>query len=30
LSDTRKYGQTLVSFLSPGGKADEECSDSSG
>lgn len=30
LTDTRKYGQTHVSFLSPGSKTDEQCSDSSG
>ena len=30
LTDTRKYGQTHVSFLSPGSKTDEKCSDSSG
>ncbi len=30
LTDTRKYGQTLVSFLSPGGADDEKPSDSGG
>jgi len=30
LTDTRKYGQTLVSFLSPGGSVDEKRSDSGG